>query len=322
MGSVVVANQRYKGIFHNITPGRLRFRIADINERSFSLKHERIIDFNNESIQSHAEAYSVTIRNILYYAKKQLVLTSYLYNVPVTGGGHKMWKGIDIVIKDAHGLRQYFTLKESENINVNLSFTKIINNVLFFAFSDNEEILCMMELDSGKYGIKQYNHQAGAIQNIWLKNHEDVEYIYTSKKDTGIISGIFKISGHNVDLAEIYERKIVGYDTFNGHSFYYNHDDVLTYRCKNDSVGYAVKKFMGKEETVYDIFCLEDGSFIIGSTKTGPDYIANFLFGEGNLMYYFYYYHAQMNEQGDNFIIKKMRTFGSRLWKLEQLVVQ
>jgi hypothetical protein len=327
MGSVAMVDQGYTGIFQGISLGRLCFRIVGINKRFFSLEHEQIIEsFNTESIQSHAGAYAIMIDEILYYDKKQLFFISYSYKVTDTPRT-LYWRGIDLVIKDGDGLTQHHTLKEFMGRNYYPSFAKIINNTLFFAFSDifkpdKEKTLYAMELDSGKYEVRQYSHDAGEIQNIWLKDRENAEYVFTSKRDSAIISGVFKITVEdNIEMPEIYDRKIAGYDTLDGSSFYYRRDNVLMYQGGNGSVTCAVKKFMGKEESIYDIFFLEDGSFIIGSTKTGPHYIANFLFGEGNLMHYFYYYHAIINERGDDFIVKKIRTFGSRLWKLEQLVI-
>lgn len=313
-----VSDQEYTGIFQNITPGRLSFRVANINKHSFSLTQEQIIDeFNGEIIQTHVGAYAIHIRNIFYYDKIQLCFLSYLY--PINSMYTNYLRGIDIVIKDGNGLRYDITLKEFVNRNYDLSFAKIISNLLFFAFSDNQEVLYMMELDSGKYEVKQYNHPVGMIQNIWLKAQGDAEYIFTSEKDKTIISGIFKIIEQDgLELMEIYDYKVVGYNSLNGSSFYYNRNNILLYRRINNSTDYIIKEFIGKGETIYDVFFLEDDSFIIGSTRIGPDHFGNLLFGSGHLIYYFYYYHLRQNEQG-NLVIKKIKTFGS-LWKLEHLI--
>jgi hypothetical protein len=178
----------------------------------------------------------------------------------------------------------------------------------------------MMELDNGKYAIKQYNHSIGAIQNIWVKIRGDAEYIFTAEKDEKTVSGILKINGQDgIEIVEIYDYKVVGYSFLDGSSVYYNHDGILSYQNGTEPASCAIKEFMENGETIYDIFFLEDGSFIIGSTKTGPDYSANLLFGNGNLIHYFYYYHMKKDAQG-NFKIKKIRTFGP-LWKLEQLLL-
>jgi hypothetical protein len=210
-------------------------------------------------------------------------------------------------------------LKEIPYRDYHLSLAKIINDTLFFAFTDSQEILYAMELDNGKYEVKQYRHQIGIIQNIWLKEQENEEYVFTSERNKETISGIFKIIGQDsIEMAEIFDYKVAGYNTLDGTFVYCNPDSTLSYRNGNDPVGISIKEFMGNGETIYDIFFLEDGSFIIESTKTGPHHFANLLFGSGNLIHYFYYYHMKEDRHG-NLKIKKIRTFGSH-WKLEQLI--
>jgi hypothetical protein len=321
-GKIQMAGQDYMGIFHNISSGRLGFYIASISGPSFSLKEKQIIKFNDMSIQTHAAAYSVTIQKILRYDKKELVLISYLYKAPAPGTNHTItWKGIDIAITDKYGFRRDFTLKESKNINDNLSFAKVISGALFFTISDNTGVIHTMDLNDEKYEIRQYNHQAGLIQNIWLKNGGDGEYIFTSEKDKNFISGIFKITGQGgAEIMEIYNHNmVVGYDTSTGSFFYYNQSNDLLYQ--NDLTQYAVKEFIGKEEKIYDVFFLGDGEFIIASTATGPDRFGDLFFGSGHLMHYFYYYHIKKHEQNSNFRIKNIKAFGNH-WKLEQLILK
>jgi hypothetical protein len=316
-GYTDMVDQKYTGIFHNVTPGRLNFRVAGINKHSFSLEQREIIEeFNSESIQSHNGAYAVHIRNILYYNDKQIFFIVYSYKDTYD----IFWKGIDIVIKEGLGLRYDFTLKEFRDRDCNLSFTKIINTTLFFTFSDTLEIYAM-ELDSGRYEIKQYNHNIGQIQNIWLKTQGDSEYIFTSKKDGKIISGIFKINEQNIiELVEVYTYQVFGYEITSATYIYINQDNILSYRTGNNSSACEIKEFIGEGEKIYNIFFLEDNSFIVASTATGSDRFANIFFGSGNLMYYFYYYHVKKHSQSGNFIIKKIESFGN-LWKLEQLIL-
>jgi hypothetical protein len=316
-GSVHTAAQTQIGIFRNATPGRLGFRTAKIN-RKFLLNQKQIINFQwHESIPNRINTYGVHIEKIFYFNKMQFFFITYLYNSGKIGN---LKSAVDFVIKDEFGSYQYHNLKEFTNINCKLSFAKIVNNTLFFAFSENQETVYMMELDSGMYGVVQYNHQAGVIQNIWLKAQGDAEYIFTSEKDKEIISGIFKITEEDsIELMEIYSYKVMGYDTRNGSLFYYNQDNILSYQNRNNSAGYAINEFMGKEERIYDVFFLEDDSFIIASTRSAPDRLSNLFFGNENLMHYFYYYHVTKHEQNGSFLIDKIKTFGS-LWKLEQLM--
>jgi hypothetical protein len=322
-GSMNTGGQKYTGIFHNITPGRIGFRTVSLSD-NFYLNQVQTIDAHQQdgSIRSHAGTYSVNVQKILYYDNKHLFFILYLYEVPAINGAYTVTrKGIDVLIKDEHNFSQYITLKEFDSINSGLSFAKTINNKLFFSFSDNHETVYTMELGSGKHEISQYSHPAGEIQNIWLKAQGGTEYIFTLKTDERVISGIFKITGQdNIEPKEIYNYQVVGYDTPNNSFFYYNHDNILSYRNGNDLADYTIGKFMGRGETLYDIFFLEDGSFILASTKNTPDHISDFFFGRGNQMHYFYYYHAKKHKQSGNFIIKKIRSFGG-LWKLEQLIL-
>jgi hypothetical protein len=215
-------DQKYTGIFHNTTPGRNSFCIVDINKRFFLMGEKQIIGFNNENIQTHTKTYSVSIKNIFYYNEKELLLISYLYEVFVSGSRYTTTQaGVDIVIKDGHGVRYDFNVKEAKNINDNISFAKVINKTLFVAFSDNNEMIYTMDLDGEIYEVKKYYHQVGQIQNIWLKNKGDNEYIFTSEKDKVFISGVFKITGQaSIEVAELYTYNITGYDTNTG-SFLY-----------------------------------------------------------------------------------------------------
>jgi hypothetical protein len=316
-GHTDMADQSYTGIFHNITPGRLGFYIADINERSFSAKQKEVIEeFNTESIQSHTEAYAVHILKILFYNDKQLFFMSYSYQDTYT----RFWKGIDIVIKERSGLRYDLTLKEFRDRDYDLSFAKLINATLFFTFSDNNEILYAMKFDGEGYEVTQYNHRAGLIKNIWLKSRENTEYIFTSEKDGAIVSGVFKITGEeNIEIVELYDYNITGYNTIGSSFLYYDQSGNVLYRNGNDPADYTMKAFMGEGEKIYDVFFLEDDSFIITTTVTGPDRFANMFFGSGNIIHYFYYYHVKKHAQNGEIIIKKIRTFGN-LWRLEQLI--
>jgi hypothetical protein len=312
-GSMHTTDQKYMGIFHNVSPGRLNFYIANMDER-FLLYQKQIINFQwHENIPDRINTYGVVfIEKILYFHKTQLYFISYLYDDEK--------KAKDLVIKNESGSYQHYNLKESIKGNDRLSFAKIINNTLFFSFSANQETIYMMELDSGSYEVTHYNHQLGVIQNIWLKAQGDTEYTFSSEKDKEIISGVFKIIEQDgIELMEIYDYKVIGYDTRNGSFVYYNQDNILSHHNANDSAEYIIKEFMGKEEKIYDIFFLEDDSFIIASTRSGPDHFSNLFFGSGNLLYYFYYYHVKKHEQG-GFIINKIKTFGA-LWKLEQLIL-
>jgi hypothetical protein len=318
VGSMHITDQTYIGIFHNVTPGRLSFCTVNINSQLL-LDKKQIVNFQwHESIPGRIKTYGVHIEKILYFSKMQFYFITYLYDSEKT---ENLKSAVDFVIKDASGSFQYYNLKEFTNINHELSFSKIISNTLFFAFSDNQEILYQMELDSGKYEIKQYNHPLGLLQNIWLKVSGSSEYIFASEKDNKISSGVFRIiEQDSIELVKTYNYEVIGYDIRNSSFLYYNYDNILSYQNENNSAGYAIKDFMSKEEKIYDVFFLKDDSFLIASTRSGPDHFSNLFFGSGNLMHYFFYYHVTKHEQSGNFIIKKIKTFGS-LWKLEQLIL-
>jgi hypothetical protein len=310
-------DKKYMGIFHNVTPGRLDFCLADINSK-FMLTKKQTISFQwHENIPDHLNTYGAYIRNILYYSGTYFYFISYLYDHTETG---YLKTAIDIVVKNSTGVYQYYSLKDYLNKNIDLVFAKVVNNILFFSFSDNSEILYAMELGSSKYVIKQYNHQAGLIQNIWLKTWGNFEYIFTSKKGKEIVSGVLKITEQQtIDIIEIYDFKVAGYNTCSGFYVYYNQNNILTYQNINNLNSYVIKEFISKEEEISDIFFLEDDSFIIVSTTSVQDYFANIFFGSGNLKYYFYYYHVKKHEQDNNFIIKKLKNIKA-FWRLEQLI--
>jgi hypothetical protein len=308
-------DRKYIGILHNVTPGRLNYQVVNIN-KNFWLSHKQIINSQwQEKIPNRIDTYPAQIRKMICYNNVQLYFISYLYN----DGKSSNNVAIDLAIKDVSGSYQYYcNLKEFANINFDLDLAKIIDGILFYAFSDDSEILYAMDIFNGKYDVKQYNHKAGIIKNIWPKIPGGGEYLFTSERNNKTISGLFKITGqHIAEVVEMYDYEIIEYDNHSDSFFCYNRNKL--YYKSNDSTGHAINEFMDEGEEVCGIFFPGDDSFLIVTTKTSPDHFSNLFFGSGNLIHHFYYYRMRKQEQKGNYTIKKIKTFNS-LWKLEQLI--
>ncbi|GHU09885.1 hypothetical protein FACS1894151_08590 [Spirochaetia bacterium] len=280
-------------------------RINDV----FNIKIDNTIGKwpNNSNTEQHSKRI---IRMLMY---KQNMIEFWLYFAYDKDQRNAV---CDIVIHNETGYKIIPNVKFQKQF-YRLTFVKIIDDILYFVFSDENDVLYSISLIGQEYTITKYTHSIGQICDIWKK--DEYTMIISVNNNNRKETGIFVLEGTKIELINKFDYFILEYDYSSNGIIGFDKNKVLFYKDKNNKV-YHINEFSNTSDIAFAAFFLQPDLIIIGCYKLVDDHISNFLFGGGYEMKLYKYCRLQLNTSSYSYDLKKVSSIFQCFWRLEQLV--